>query len=50
MAFGEIEGIGLATESNGDLLDGFGVLPTGRLALLCWNISKINFFHDLTRT
>ena len=48
MAFGQIEGIGLAAEGNGDFLDGFGVLPTGRLALLCANMSDINFFHDLT--
>src|SRR5262245_16151104 len=48
MAFGQIEGIGLAAEGNGDFLDGFSVLPTGRLALLCANMSEINFFHDLT--
>ena len=47
MAFGQIEGIGLAAEGDGDFLDGFGVLPTGRLALLCGNMSEINFFHDL---
>ena len=49
MAFRQIKGIGLAAEGNGDLLDGLGVLPTGRLALLCGNMSEINFFHDLTR-
>jgi hypothetical protein len=49
MSFGEIERMGLATESNGNFLDGFGVLPARRLALLCGNMSKVNFFHDLTR-
>src|SRR5262249_56237707 len=48
MAFGQIEGMGLAAEGNGDFLDGFSVLLTGRLALLCGNMSEINFFHDLT--
>jgi hypothetical protein len=48
MAFGQIERIGLPTKGNGDFLDGFGVLPTGRLALLCGNMSEVNFFHDLT--
>ena len=49
MAFGEIEGIGLTAQGNGDFLDGFGIFPTGRLALLCGNMSEVNFFHDLTR-
>jgi hypothetical protein len=49
MPFGQIEGIGLAAEGNGDFLDGFVILPTGRLALLCGNMSEVNFFHDLTR-
>jgi hypothetical protein len=49
MPFAEIKGIGLATESDGNFLDDFGVLPSGRLALLCGNMSEINFFHDLTR-
>ena len=44
MAFRQIKGIGLAPEGNGDFLDGLGVLPTGRLALLCGNMSEINFF------
>jgi len=49
MAFRQIEGMGLAAEGDGDFLDGFGIFPTGRSALLCGNLSEINFFHDLTR-
>jgi hypothetical protein len=49
MAFAKIEGIGLPAKGNRDFLDGFGILPTGRLALLCGNISEIDFFHHLTR-
>ena len=49
MSFGEIERIRLTTEGDGDFFDGFGVLPTGRLALLRANMSEVNFFHDLTR-
>ena len=41
----EIKGMGLATESDGNFLDDFGVLPSGRLALLCGNVSEINYFH-----
>ena len=50
MSFGEIEGMVLATEGDGNFFDGFAILPTGRLALLCGNMSQVNFFHDITRT
>src|SRR3954452_5761680 len=38
MALGEIEGIGLAAEGDGDFPAGLGVLSTGRLALLGGNL------------
>jgi hypothetical protein len=47
MAPGQIEGIRLTTKGNRDFLDGFGILSTRRLALLCGNISEVHFFHGL---